>query len=564
MMMANRGARWCVDQDTWLWDNILTHSKEKLASIMQRTPYAIQSRLATLACQKITQNVISLDEAISHAKVSVGEIDKKMGDIVYYAVYNGREGDAVYTTWHACKANVTGKNARYKKVKTPQEASEFIAHAKKDDDCDSDLGLNEEQRLAFDAVKRGESILLCGSAGTGKSFTLKHVVEWAARTGRQAQQTAMTGAAALLVNGRTLHSYLGIGLAKSPVEELVEKTIESNKPVARQLRRLNILLIDEVSMLDAGLCDKIDEYLRIIRGQQTPFGGIQIVFSGDFYQIRPVKGDYAFKSKSWKALAPKKHMLKRLIRQADDVEFQNMLERLKDGVCCKEDLKRLSECRTKEFAENLKPTRMYSLNKDVDNINNAALANLIKETGGEARRYLPDFDANSKENRPKAMRWAQSCGFTDGIHLCIGAQVVVTRNMEGDSKLVNGSRGVVVKMQEHSVIIRLRNGRDVIVPYVHVCDTPSESNSDCNGQNGIYVSVMPLKLAWVISVHKSQGMTLDAIEVDLGSTVFEYGQAYTALSRARSLDSVKIVNICPKAFKCHPDVYEFMEPLAEK
>ena len=594
--LANRGAPWCVEQDAWLWDNIPGYSKDKLALIMQRTPFAVQSRLAHLAAKKITANMLTLQEAVAYTKVPALDIEKKLAVApVYYAVFNGREGDAMYTSWEDCKKNSTGKaGAKYKKVKDESEGMEFIAAAaaaaamaktavpKLDAAAmagvtkmveNAATELNHEQQAAFDAVRRGESILLCGSAGTGKSFTLKYIVEWAMCAGRAVQQTAMTGTAALLVRGRTLHSFLGVGLARQPAMELAERTMEKNKNLVKQLRRLHTLLIDEVSMLDAGLCDKMNEYLSIIRENPAPFGGVQMVFSGDFCQIRPVNGEYAFKSASWKALAPKKHMLKTLIRQAGDMEFQDMLERLKAGMCSKADYKRLVECGATVFPDGIDPTRIYSLNKDVDCINKAALLKLMEETGGAARRYPPNYGACAREHRPRAMKWAEACGIADGVELCVGAQVVVTKNMdttgmpsiaaEALPKLVNGSRGVVVRMTDAEVVIRLRNGKEAVVPYVDMGDAPAlEKGGGVGGSGGgekMCIFIMPLKLAWAISVHKSQGMTLDAIEVDLGGSVFEYGQAYTALSRACTLDSVKVVAVSTKAFKCHPDVYEFMD-----
>ena len=577
---ANKGAPWSVDQDVWLWTNILVHSKEKLATTMCRTPASIQSRLTHLAAIKILAGEMTLQDAAAYTGVADKWIAKKQTSMQtaapYYAVVNGAEGNAIYRAWPDCQKHAVGRGSKYKKFATEDEALAYIAEmvaatptpaARRPAFSPAQIAgstesiaseLNAEQRAAFDAIVRGESILLCGSAGTGKSFTLQRIMKWAKSVDIFAQKTAMTGTAALLINGRTLHSFLGIGLAKGLAADLAQTTIHLKQPLPRTLRSLGLLLIDEVSMLDANLCDKISEYLKILRKNTLPFGGLQIVFSGDFYQIPPINGKFAFHSDVWKALNPTKHILKTLVRQADDEDFQGMLERLKKGVCNIDDFELLSTCRGTTFPEGIEPTRLYSLNRDVDAINRGELSRLLSERPlMKTKKYEPLFDRCLPSQVGRAAKWAAACGIADGIELAVGAQVVVTRNMEptGEvcARLVNGSRGVITELGMQSVFIMLRDGNKAEVPYVSVENTEDEDNHD-----KLCVRIMPLKLAWALTTHKAQGMTLDAIEVDLGASVFEYGQAYTALSRARTLDSVKVVAISPKAFKCHPDVLAFM------
>lgn len=573
---------WTIENDTWLWDNALTHSQEELAQLLGRTKQSIHSRLTSLAARKITAGELTMEEAVVYTGIEDKWILKRqwiqssMAE-PYYAVVNGAEGNAIYRTWPDCQKQAVGRGSKYKKFNTEEAAIAYItemaaastiaAAAKKQIAPESIAGsteaiaqcLNPEQRAAFDAVVQGKNILLCGSAGTGKSFTLQHIMKWAKMAIPFAQQTAMTGTAALLVNGRTLHSFLGIGLAKGTAETLAEKTIHFKQPLPRTLRKLGLLLIDEVSMLDANLCDKISEYLKIIRRNSLPFGGVQIVFSGDFYQIPPVNGKFAFHSDAWKALAPEKHMLKTLVRQADDEVFQGMLERLKKGVCDFDDFELLVNCRATTFEEGVEPTRLYSLNRDVDSINKGELARLLTERPYmKTKTYEARYDNCLPSFVGRAVKWATACGMADGIELAVGAQVVVTRNMEATGavqvfRLVNGSRGVVTELGKQSVFIKLRDGNIAEIPYIVVEDSPEDDDK----AGKLSVSIMPLKLAWALTTHKAQGMTLDAIEVDLGASVFEYGQAYTALSRARTLDSVKVVAVSPKAFKCHPDVIAF-------
>ena len=546
---SNKGAPWCSEQDAWLWENIPKFSKDKLACVMQRTVAGIQGRLTHIAAQKVSSDALNMQEAAAYAQIQVDWIAKKLATVTvksaFYAVKNGKEGDKIYKSWEECKANTSGRyGSRYKKFTSQEEARAFLTQNENkatDRDQREHCQLNDEQQLAFDAVRHGDSIFLCGSAGVGKSYTLRCIMEWGQKRGLHIQQTAMTGTAALLVNGRTLHSFLGVGLGRGSPDDLALRTQEKNKSLVRRLCRLQILLIDEVSMLDAELCDKISGYLSILRNDTRPFGGVQMVFSGDLAQLPAVNGKFAFHANAWKALAPKKCILKTLVRQAGDPVFQNMLERLRFGICEPEDFERLLECKKTKFPDGIQPTRLYALNKDVDRINSEEFERLRSTCGAPTRTYAPKFAC------PSSRRWAEACGIANGIELCVGAQVVVTRNL--DDGCVNGSRGVVSALGENVVSIKLLSGASTDVPYV-IIENDDES---------LKVSVMPLKLAYALTCHKSQGMTMDAIELDLGPSIFECGQAYTALSRARSLANVKITAVVPRAFKCHPDVVAFYE-----
>ena len=551
---ANKGAPWCMEQDAWLWENIPKFSKDKLACVMQRTVAGIQGRLTHIAAQKVSSDQLGLQEAAAYAQIPADWIGKKLATVAttktnFYAVQNGKEGNKIYSTWEECKANASGRYGSYKKFTNAEEAQAFLASGnqqqkvakeKEGESTKSNANLNDEQKAAYDAVRHGQSIFLCGSAGVGKSYTLRCIMEWGLKRGLHIQQTAMTGTAALLVNGRTLHSFLGIGLGRGLPVDMAERTQEKNKSLTRQLGRLQILLVDEVSMLDAELCDKISAYLSILRNDTRPFGGVQMVFSGDLAQLPAVNGKFAFHANAWKELAPNKCILKTLVRQAGDPVFQNMLERLRFGICEPHDFERLLECKKTQFPEGIQPTRLYALNKDVDRINSEEFEKL-RGTVQVTRTYMPKFAC------PGSKRWAEACGTGNGIELCVGAQVVVTRNMENGC--VNGSRGVVSALNENTVQIKLLSGALTEVPFVAI------ENDD----GSLKIAVMPLKLAYALTCHKSQGMTMDAIELDLGPSIFECGQAYTALSRARSLASVKITAVVPRAFKCHPDVVAFYE-----
>jgi ATP-dependent exoDNAse (exonuclease V) alpha subunit len=402
--------------------------------------------------------------------------------------------------------------------------------------------MNTEQQSAYDEVLNKNSILLTGPAGTGKSYTLKEIVKWARLTKRECATTSTTGSSAFLIGGRTIHSFLGIGLGTKTAQELAKSVMMKNKQVYQRLKIIKMLVIDEISMLDVELFDKISEFLSIIRKNPEPFGGLQLIFCGDFCQIPPVKGTYCFKSEIWKKMNIKKIILKTLIRQEDDIEFQEILEALRYGKCTKSIIERLNKLKDTKFEDGIVPTILYGKNVDVDSINKYEFDKLISK-GIEKRVYNTIYSKH-----PYSKAWGDSSKVHESICLCIGLQVMLTWNVNQDLGLINGSRGVIVGFDSMGPIIKfIGHKKEIIIEQVTVSN---EDNED------ISISFMPIKLAYAITHHKSQGCTLDSIVIDLDS--FTYGQAYTALSRSRNLKSIKIVGtIRSEFFKVSKDVIDF-------
>lgn len=398
--------------------------------------------------------------------------------------------------------------------------------------------MNAEQRSALQTFELGCNMFITGPAGTGKSYTLKYIIQKAIQEEKVVGITASTGLAACLIKGRTLHSYLGIGLATKDVSLLARAALQ-NKSLKSRLTKLDVLVVDEISQIDGELFDKVCKYLQFVRHNDAPFGGVQLVLCGDFCQLPPVKGSFCFESDSWKTSDIHICQLKTLVRQSEDVEFQNMLSILRWGNCDDTLLETLQNLQTTTFPEHIRPTVLYSKNIDVDQMN----IHELKAVGGPTNTYKTVYSSH-----PITIQWANSLRIADKFECCVGAQVMVTHNSTTDPSIVNGTRGVIVKVFHDSVIIKLVNGREVSIGYTKL------EHDDCVTA---YVSFMPLKLAYAITIHKSQGMTLDAVEMDLGQSIFENGQAYTALSRARSLQSVKISNVLKKSFKTHPAVIDF-------
>jgi len=409
--------------------------------------------------------------------------------------------------------------------------------------------LNSEQEMALIAFKDSHNVFLTGPAGTGKSVTLKNMIQYCEMQGKSYGVTATTGSAAFLIGGRTIHSYLGLGLGKDLAKSIFEYNRRNRPHIVKKLRELDVLIIDEISMLDDILFNKTSEYLSLVRYCSKPFGGLQLVLTGDFCQLEPVAGDYCFKSEIWEKLNLETIYLNKMIRQDGDTKFQKMLMKLRYGVCSDKTFDRLSKLKDNTFTT-IKPTILYSKNYDVDKINTLEYQKLI-DSGAETKTYkiqLPTI----KKNKDKATTWFNTLNMPEEIELCIGCQIVVLANIDQDNGIVNGTRGCVIELKNNSVMIKRVNGLLFEIEY--------HKNISID-DNEVYISYMPLKLAYALTIHKSQGMTLDAIEIDIGNDIFAAGQAYTALSRAQSLKSICIKSISKKSFITKDSVLEFYSSL---
>ena len=393
--------------------------------------------------------------------------------------------------------------------------------------------MNPEQQLALNDVVKGLNVFITGGAGVGKSFLVNKIFEV---IDKSIGICAMTGCAALLINGATVHSYLGIGLAKESAEELAVK-VRRFVTIRDRILKLEVLLIDEVSMLNDELFEKLYKFLQLVRKNTKPFGGVQVIFVGDPFQLCPVEGNYCFTSKLWVDI--KVHTLTANMRQAGDQVFKDLLDRVRWGKCSDEDLISLKQCQNTVFPEGIIPTKLYSKNVNVDLINQMEFNKLSTVVTGYESNCVNDY----------SKKWATANKIPEKVNLRLGAQVMCTRNLPAQG-LVNGSRGVITQIDSEGVTVKLLDGIDVrLVPIaISPFDNPY-----------IIVKFMPLKLAWAITIHSSQGMTIDALEVDLGKDVFAFGQAYTGLSRAKSLESVKVTSVLATSFKTSPVVKKFFK-----
>ena len=424
--------------------------------------------------------------------------------------------------------------------------------------------MNQEQAQAIQFFEEGRYFLLTGAAGTGKSLCIQLMTAAAHDSGRTVAVTAMTGAAALLIGGKTLHSYLGLGLGEGEAEEIARK-IRYNKVLSARWRKLDALIVDEVSMLDPDLFDKIEEVARSLRGCQLPFGGMQVVFSGDFLQLPPVMKDketrFCFESAKFEEVFTDVVELVHIVRQSD-ATFQRCLNEIRLGRCSKatEDTLR-SRMGLLRPTGGIEPTRLYTRNLDTEKINQQHLAQLSHplRTFEASDSYSVSRAAERKTTALSQNKLiAKLKGFLDKaapcaqtLQLCAGAQVMLLTNKDFDAGLVNGSRGVVEGFESDLPLVRFLNGTTASIDY----------QTWCSEEEGVKVTrkQLPLKLAYAITIHKSQGMSLDLIEVDIGQNIFEAGQVYVALSRVRSLDGLHIIAFDPAKIRAHKKVLSYLE-----
>lgn len=510
---ANTGSRWSEDEIKTLLNEIEKNlTIKEIALIHKRTSGSIISKLLNIAEQLINTDKLDIEVVSKKVKLSVEEINQ-----------------------HLLKMENKPKSIKPIKLKEDEQIKEEK----------QEIILNFEQQAALTSFKGKNNIFLTGPAGTGKSVTLKKIIEYCNLEGKIYGVTATTGSASFLIGGRTIHSYLGLGLAKDPAINIYEYNRRNRPHTVKKLRNLDVLIIDEISMLDNELFDKISEYLALVRYNKKPFGGIQLVLTGDFCQLEPVTGDYCFKSDIWNKLNLDTIYLKKMIRQDGDIVFQKMLMKLRYGLCSDKTFERLSELKDTNFT-NISPTILYSKNCDVDKINNKEYRKLI-DSGAEEKIYeiqLPIL----KKHKDKAMTWFNTLDIPESIKLCVGCQVVVLANLDQDHGIVNGTRGCVVELKNKSVMIKRVNGSHFEIPY--------HKNISVDDKE-VFICYLPLKLAYALTIHKSQGMTLDAVELDIGNNIFAAGQAYTALSRAQSLESICIKSISKKSFITKDSVLEF-------
>lgn len=411
-----------------------------------------------------------------------------------------------------------------------------------------------KQQQALDILKTGANVFLTGEPGSGKTYTVNQYVCWLREQGISCAVTASTGIAATHINGRTIHSWSGIGVRPTLTSSDIAK-IGSNARTAKRIREAGVLVIDEVSMLSSDTLAMVELMCRKIRKKDQPFGGLQVVLVGDFFQLPPVVKEYphenrqstlltgeasrsvfAFSSSAWAALDLVVCYLSEQHRQ-EDPAFLDMLMAVRRGTVT---VAHQTLLRTRSSSESRAGmTQLFSHNVDVDRINDEELAKI----SGAAREY-----AMVKAGVPAiADQLQRGCLSPETLVLKVGCRVMFTKN-DPALRYANGTIGMVVGYAYEAgyPIVKTHTNRLVTAE-------PEEWSVEDGGGVVGRITQIPLRLAWALTVHKSQGMSLDAAHMDL-SRVFEYGQGYVALSRVRTLAGVFLGGINDRALRVHPEI----------
>jgi ATP-dependent DNA helicase PIF1 len=423
-----------------------------------------------------------------------------------------------------------------------------------------DANLNAKQREAFQLAREGHNLFVCSAGGTGKSFLIKCIKEEFEAHGKIVAVTALTGVAASLINGTTIHRWAGIRLGELPVPAIFERVRKS--PGAKNWKQTHLLIIDEISMLTPDLLDKLNAIAQNLRWSRSTFGGLQLILMGDLCQLPPVATDVlCIKATCWDSLRLKLVYLTENMRQADPI-FQQILSEVRMGIVsdlCRETLG--ARVGAKIGTDEIKPTKLFSDRLSVDDINQKELHALVTKDNPLRPFKGADFiESREKITKKQQENWLEllnkSCPAKAVLEFCIGAQVMLTWNIDVAAGLTNGSRGVIVRFEEQRPVVKFLNGIEMIIQQQRWDVLVSREDKVSRMQ-------LPLMLAWGSTIHKAQGSTLDLVEINLGCKVFCFGQFYTALSRARSLEGLSISELDFDGVKVDPEAEKFYKSLMD-
>ena len=450
---------------------------------------------------------------------------------------------------------------------------------------------SDEQNLCFEKYLNNENVFITGPAGTGKSYLIKTIVNDAEKKEKKIKVCAMTGCAAILLECKatTLHMFSGIGLANKDNASIIEELFTKKRTKLKNWRKLDILIIDEVSMMSLKILLLLDAIAKKIYKNDKPFGGLQVIFTGDFYQLSPVFNNekereasmYCFQHQLWNQIFPKENqiILKTIFRQNDQMILK-ILKYVRKGQITNNTIKALeSRIFNKDKLNEVKKEKILTIlspiKRDVDLINLNEYANLksdieniynVKYVDLNALENIKDINFDPNKANELFQLYINSNPFVKKeyeflanniladkeLKLKIGTHVmcIVNINLYGELQIANGSQGIIVDFNSENLpYVKFNNIEKPILI------SPYTWKSEHNKRVG--VSQLPLIYAWAITIHKSQGVTLENAIIDIGSNIFADGQTYVALSRVKSLEGLYLTHFDYKKIKCNPLVKRF-------
>lgn len=409
--------------------------------------------------------------------------------------------------------------------------------------------MTQAQALAI--MKTGVNVYLTGSAGSGKTYLLNQYISYLNDHDIPVAVTASTGIAATHMNGMTIHGWAGIGI-KDTMDEHDIELLEGKQYLWKRFEKARVLIIDEVSMLHAHRLDIVERVCRRFKRSDKPFGGLQVILSGDFFQLPPINRsnepdlkDMVLYSEAWRIMAPAICYLTEQHRQDDEI-LTGILNAIRDNSIDTLHYEELEKRLNAELGGGVRPTKLYTHNANVDTENSAELGSIKSD------EKMYKMTSTGPEVLVEILK--KSCLAHEELRLKVGAEVMCIKN-NFEAGYVNGSRGKVIAFldSDNTPIIELYNGKTIYA-------TPETWAIEENGKEKASISQLPIRLAWAITIHKSQGISLDNAEIDL-SRAFAYGMGYVALSRVRTLAGIRLIGFNPDSLRVDPKVLEFDQDL---
>lgn len=464
---------------------------------------------------------------------------------------------------------------------TPMISRETIIEA---DNC----SLSTEQLIAFEKFKSGENLLITGPGGTGKTYLIKTLVRYALNNNKNISVCALTGCAAVLLqcNARTIHSWSGIRLAKGPVQKIIGNVIKNRKAMIAW-KTTQILIVDEVSMMSRKIFDVLNTIGQTVRKNTRPFGGIQVIFCCDFFQLGPIgdmddpeSGMFCFESPHWFSIFSKdNHIeLKTMFRQRDPL-YINILSEVRRGELSQENIEILQKYVKREYDPKTNNdcvlTKLFPVRNRAEYINKLMFEQITEPVETFSISIQTNCRTYLDSGKPIESMVLDKCDrltMTEREHeleqliinnnmpktldLKVGAAIMCTANLDLDKEICNGSQGVIIEILGTGLLkkpkVKFANGVIYLMEmnYIQSEEYPT-----------IAIGQIPLIFAWALTIHKIQGATLAMGQMDIGQSIFEYGQTYVALSRIQSLEGLYLSGFEPGRIRANPKVIEFYSQL---